>query len=252
MTVYVSISWSDSKLSLLSFFFILDKVIILIAWALNETFDIEASNSTSETIHRISWNSCFYLTVKYISAYIFKTFDKSLSSNLSVLFSMLSHHHQWNTFRPILLLRPDSQPPEPHILYPSIHPSPYYSILFHSTHLFPFSCVQKGFKLTICCPRCPSSMIDPNIYKSFHISPIHPNYLSIPWRCQKYGQHELKRESRHVTTIALATQNPFLFSHFSLTSWHMSSRVEWYGMRWTCVGGHALLCWVVSIWNGVI
>jgi len=64
--------------------------------------------------------------------------------------------------------------------YPlSIHPSPYYSILFHSTHLFPFSCVQKGFKLTICCPRCPSSMIDPNIYKSFHISnPIHPNSLS--------------------------------------------------------------------------
>lgn len=126
MTVYVSFSWSDSKLSLLSFFFILDKVIILIAWALNETFDIEASNSTSETIDRISLNSCFYLTVKYISAYIFKTFDKSLSSNLSVLFSILSHHHQWNTFRPIILLRPDSQPPEPHILYPSI------SILFHT------------------------------------------------------------------------------------------------------------------------
>ena len=206
-------------------------------------------------IHLIGLNSCFYLTVKYIPAYISsKTFwqvflfqsDCSIPNDIipnEIHYDQTHCSDQTQIRQSLLSSTHPSQSPSP-------SPIPFHS----STRLFPFSCVQKGFELTICDHQFPSPMIDPNIYKSFHISPIHPNYLSIPWRCQKYIQHELKRESRHVTTIALlATQNPFLFSHFSLTSWHMSSRVEWYGMRWTCVGGHALLCWVVSIiWNVVI
>ena len=122
MTLNVSFSWVRFEIITIVdlIFFILGKVIILNCmgseraiskWSIQFHFWDDTSDRlellllSNRKVH-----SCIYIIQDFLT---------SLSLPIWLFYSQW-YHTQWNTLRPNTLFRPDSDPPEPPIFYPSI------------------------------------------------------------------------------------------------------------------------------------